>query len=672
MSERVLREIDELRREIERHEHLYYVSDSPEVTDKEFDDLLQKLKALEARHPGLITPDSPTQRVGGKVSAAFKPVRHSRPMLSLDNVYSEDEFREWWERAAKGLAGKDDFEVAIEPKMDGTSLSLVYEKGLLRSAATRGDGEAGEDVTANARTIRSIPLRLGGRGASVPEVFECRGEVYIDKKDFEALNRDALQEGKKTFVNPRNSAAGSLRQKDPAVTAERPLKFTVHSAGEIPDSMGVKKHSQFIEHCRKLRLPVAAFPIPTANTPDEAVRIYRKWLEDRPKTAYEIDGIVVKVNDLGLQKSLGMTAKSPRWAVAFKFSATQAETRVLSVEYSVGRTGAVTPVAKVSPVECGGVTISSVSLHNFDEVERLGVRIGDKVLIERAGDVIPKVVRVSGPGGGRPAAIAPPKACPVCAGQVLRADEGEVAYRCVNPLCPAQLERGLLHFASRDGLDIEGLGESAVAQLVAKGLVKDFSDIYALKKDDLTGLELFADKKAENLLANIEASKTRPLSKLLTGLGIRHVGEKVARVLAERFGTLDALSLAKAEDLEKIQELGPVISDSVASFFRLKSTRRIIEKMKEAGVNFSEPERSVKESALSGKTLVFTGELASFSRQEAESLVLELGGKASSSVSKKTDFVVAGADAGSKAEKAAKLGVRILTEAEFKKLIGRP
>lgn len=669
MTDGVRREIQGLRREIERHEHLYYVQDSPEITDKEFDDLLRRLKALEARHPEWVTPDSPTQRVGGKVSSAFKQVRHSKPMLSLDNVYNEEEFREWWERAEKGLGGGTSFEVTIEPKMDGTSLSLVYEKGLLKSASTRGDGEAGEDVTANARTIRSIPLRLGGPGAAL-EIFECRGEVYMNKKDFEALNRDALKDGKKTFANPRNAAAGSLRQKDPAITAARPLKFTVHSAGIIPDSLGIEKHSEFVDFCRKLRLPVTAFPIPVLKTSDEAVKIYRKWLEDRPKIAYEIDGIVVKINDFRLENALGMTAKSPRWAVAFKFSATQAETQVLSVEYSVGRTGAVTPVAKVAPVECGGVTISSVSLHNFDEVERLGVKIGDKVLIERAGDVIPKVVRVTGLGDGRTSPIAPPKACPVCRAQVLRAEEGEVAYRCVNQLCPAQLERGLLHFAGRDGLDIEGLGEAAVSQLVEKGLVRDFSDIYFLKKEDWVKLDLFADKKAENLLVQIEASKTRPLSKLLTGLGIRHVGEKVARLLAERFGTLDALAQAPAEDLEKIPDLGPVISESIASFFHLKNTRQLIGRMKEAGINLSEPKRKARESALSGRTVVFTGELESFSRAEAETLVADLGGKASSSVSKKTDYVVAGANPGSKAEKAGKLGVRILTEAEFRNLAG--
>lgn len=663
------KEIQDLRREIERHEHLYYVLDSPEITDKEFDDLLTRLKELEARHPDLVTPDSPSQRVGGKGSASFKQVRHSQPMLSLDNVYSEDEFLEWWERVEKGLK-KTPFEVTIEPKMDGTSLSLIYENGLLKSAATRGDGETGEDVTANARTIRSIPLRLCGPN-TVPEIFECRGEVYMDKKDFEALNRNALKEGKKTFANPRNAAAGSLRQKDPGITTARPLKFTVHSAGKIANSLGIEKHSEFINFCRKLRLPVTANPR-VVKTFDEAIKIYREWLEERPKIAYEIDGIVVKINDFKSQKTLGMTAKSPRWAIAFKFSATQAETQILSVEYSVGRTGTITPVAKVTPVECGGVSISSVSLHNFDEVKRLEVQIGDKVLIERAGDVIPKIVRVTGHEDGKTSPIAPPRTCPVCEDKIQRAEEGEVAWRCLNPLCPAQLERGLLHFASRNGLDIEGLGEAAVSQLVEKGLVKDFSDIYFLKKEDLIQLDLFADKKAENLLTQIQASKTRPLSKLLTGLGIRHVGEKVARLLAERFGSLNDLAQAPALDMEKIPELGPVISESAASFFRLKSTRRLMDRMKEAGINFSEPKRQVKESALSGKTVVFTGELESFSRAQAESLVADLGGKASSSISKKTDYVVAGAHAGSKANKAIKLGVQILTESEFKKLIGRP
>ncbi|OGR85314.1 MAG: hypothetical protein A2901_04540 [Elusimicrobia bacterium RIFCSPLOWO2_01_FULL_54_10] len=670
MSGAPQKEAQDLRKEIERHEHLYYVLDAPEITDKEYDDLIHRLEALESRHPELVTPDSPTQRVGGKASSAFAQIRHSKPMLSLDNVYSEEEFRQWWARAEKGLGGKTQFEVTLEPKMDGTSLSLVYKNDVLASAATRGDGNVGEDVTANARTIRSIPLRLGSAGAEM-ETFECRGEVYMHKKDFDELNRQALRDGGKTFVNPRNSASGFLRQKDSKITASRPLKFAVHSAGTLPESLGIEKHAQFIDLCRKLRLPVTATPTQTAKNADEAVKIYSRWLASRQSLSYEIDGVVIKINDLKLQKALGMTSKSPRWAVAFKFSASQAETAVIAVEYSVGRTGTVTPVAKVTPVECGGVTISSVSLHNFDEVERLGVKIGDKVLIERAGDVIPKVIRVI-EGPGKKSSIAPPKICPVCGGQVLRAEDGEVAYRCVNPLCPAQLERRLIHFASRNGLDIEGLGESAVSQLVQKGLVKNFANIFTLNKENLLKLELFADKKAENLLKQIETGKTRPLSKLLAALGIRHVGERASRLLAERFGSLDTLARASAEDLEKIPDLGPVISESVASFFRLPSTVKMVKEFKESGVNFLEPKRKIVESALTGKTFVFTGELESFSRSEAEARVTALGARASSSVSKKTDYVVVGASPGSKAEKAQKLGVRVLTEREFKKIIENP
>ncbi len=663
------KQIDELRKEIERHEYLYYVQDSPEITDKEFDDLVKKLQTLEAQHPDLLTPDSPTQRVSGKASSTFSAVKHSRPMLSLDNVYDEEELKAWWERASKGLGGAK-FEVSIEPKMDGTSLALVYENGRLKSAATRGDGETGEDVTANVKTIRAIPLRLDFK-APVPETFECRGEVYMLKKDFEAMNREAVKTDSKTFANPRNSAAGSLRQKDPSITAKRKLMFTVHSASNIPETMNLEKHSEFIEVCRNLHLPVAVYPIPIAQSPDDVIRIYKKWLDERPGLPYEIDGIVVKINHFDQQKALGMTAKSPRWAVAFKFSASQATSTINSVEYSVGRTGAVTPIAKISPVHCGGVTISSVSLHNFDEVERLGVKVGDKVLIERAGDVIPKIVRVI-EHGINAKNIAPPKSCPVCAGEVLRADDGEVAWRCVNALCPAQLERGLLHFASRDALDIEGMGESVVSQLLEKGFVKDFADVYSLKKEDLLKLELFADKKAENLLAQIETSKTRPLSKLLAALGIRHVGEKVARTLAERFMDLKALADASQEDLTKVPDLGPIIAESVHTFFRQETTRTLIGKLEKAGVNFKEPKKEIMESAISGKSFVFTGELESFSRSEAEEFVTQMGAKAMSSVSKKTDYVVAGAEAGSKLEKAEKLGVKILTEQEFKKLIGRP
>lgn len=659
-------EIEKLRKEIERHNYAYYVLDRPEITDKEFDDLLGRLKKFEGEHPDLVTPDSPTQRVGGKASSTFAPHPHLKPMISLDNVYSEEEFRQWWERLATSLRSEE-VEVLIEPKMDGLSLALVYEDGRLKSAATRGDGQTGEDVTENARAIPAIPLKLSGDKVRPPERFECRGEVYMLKADFEKLNRRLQAAGEKTFANPRNAAAGSLRQKDPAVTASRPLRFAAHSIGELSSNLKIEEYSRFIELCRGFHIPVTPDSPRIRRTADEVIADYRRWEERRASLPFEIDGIVIKVNSLAKQRILGETAKSPRWAVAFKFTAYQAETVVQDAEYSVGRTGAITPIAKVRPVECGGVTISSISLHNFDEIERLGVKIGDEVLIERAGDVIPKVVRVvRHVSGGKK--ISPPKSCPSCGGPVMREKEEEVAHRCVNPSCPAQIERGLLHFASRDAMNIEGLGEAVVQQLLEKKMVKDFADVYSLKKEDFLKLELFGDKRAENLLQQIENSKKRPLSRLLIALGIRHVGEKMALTLAGQFEDLDRLQSAAEHELTRIRDFGPVAAEAITKFFNQKSTVVLIEKLRKAGVNFREPKRARAASPLSNKSVVFTGELSSFTRHEAEDLLRSLGGIPSSSVSKKTDYLVCGEDAGSKLDKAKKLGINILTEDEFKKL----
>ncbi len=670
-------EIQKLKDELEQHNYRYYVLDDPKVTDAEYDARLKKLKDLETKHPELLTPDSPTQRVGGIPSDAFEPYQHSKPMLSLDNVYSPEEFQEWWDRLQKNLkGGKEDspadipVEVTVEPKMDGVSLALVYENGILTKAATRGDGETGETVTANAKTIRALPVRLSSEKVKVPKHFECRGEVFMHKKDFADLNRRLAKEGAKTFVNPRNSAAGSLRQKDPALTAQRPLRFCAHSTGVMPEGISLPKHSDFIKLCEALHIPTSRPPIQICRSARDVLESYQKWEESREGLPYEIDGIVIKVNSHDLQKSLGYTAKSPRWAVAFKFNAQQVSTKLLSVEYSVGRTGAVTPVAKLEPVECGGVTISSISLHNFDEIERLGVKVGDQILIERAGDVIPKVVRVAkaAPNGK---SISIPRKCPSCGEPVVREKEEEVAWRCVNVSCPAQLERALLHYASRDGIDIEGLGESVVEDLLAQKLVKNFADIYRLTKEDLLKCRLFGDKKAENLLEQIELSKKKPLSRLLVSLGVRHVGEKIARTLAEHFQTLDRLEKADQDELIKVADLGPVIAEAVADFFREKRNRELIEGLRRAGVNFKEPERKASANQpLAGKTVVFTGELTAFTRGEAEELVRTLGGNASSSVSRKTHYVVYGPNAGSKLDKAKKLGVQTLTEEEFKKLAG--
>lgn len=661
------KEIENIRRQIEHHTYLYYVVDQPEISDQEFDDLFKRLQHLESKYPELLTPDSPTQRVGGKVSTLFQPLPHSKPMFSLDNVYSEQELREWWQRMRKHFKPDEKTGVVVEPKIDGTSLALIYENGILKSAATRGDGRVGEDVTANAKTIRSIPLRLAANRHPLPASFECRGEVYILKKDFEELNRSAMNLGSKTFANPRNAAAGSLRQKDPALTAARPLRFLAHSIGEIPPALKVETHAQFVQLCEKFHLPVAAAnPVELCYSPEQILETYNHWFNKRASLPYEIDGIVIKINSLAQQKLLGETTKSPRWAVAFKFTAHQAQTVLLDVAFSIGRTGVMTPVAKVQPVECGGVTISSISLHNFDEIKRLDVRLGDTVLIERAGDVIPKVIR-SIKHGKNGKKVSPPKKCPSCSGTVIREKEMEVAYRCINPSCPMQLERRLIHFASRNGLDIEGLGEAVVQQLIQKKFVNDFAELYALRKEDLLQCELFADKKAETLLKQIEGSKSRPLSKLLTAMGIRHVGEKVARVLAERFGSLEELMKASLKELLQIQECGSVIAESVLHFFAQENSRKLIEKLKKAGVNLTEPRRGRPVSVLANKTVVFTGELLSHPRTEAEEIVRNLGGNPTSTVSRKTDFLVCGKNPGSKLEKAKRLGVTILTEEEFMK-----
>lgn len=666
-------EIENLRRQINHHNYCYYVLDHPDISDKEFDELLKKLQKIESQYPELVTPDSPTQRVGGQALTTFVPHIHSIPMLSLDNVYSEKEFYEWWVRTEKIIGLGRKFDVVVEPKLDGTSLSLTYENGFLKSAATRGDGEAGENVTFNAKTIRSIPLKLEtsrkfNPDLSIPDRFECRGEVYIWKKDFEELNRHAVRSGTKTFVNPRNAASGSLRQKDPVITASRPLRFSVHSPGELPSALKIASHSEFIQYCKKLRFPVPSDTLNTCHTPREVIDIYNKWSEKRLSLPYEIDGIVVKVDSFALQRDLGQTAKSPRWAIAFKFGAHQSQTQIINIEFSVGRTGVITPVAKVKPVECGGVTISSVSLHNFDEIERLDLMMFDTVLIERAGDVIPKVIRVIRHEKNSKK-IVPPKLCPSCSSPVIGEKETEVAYRCVSPSCPAQLEQGLLHFASRSGMNIEGLGDSVVQQLIQKKLVSDFSDLYTLKKDDLLQCELFAEKKAENLLKQIADSKRRPLSKLLAALGIRHVGEKVAQQLSDRFRTMDHLMKADMESLLSIQELGPVIAESVVDFFRQKSSIRLIEKLRKSEVNFEEPNLNPMDSLFTGKSVVFTGELQSYSRPEAQDIIRRLGGHPASSVSQKTDFVVYGENPGSKFEKAKKLGLRLVNENEFKNIV---
>lgn len=658
---------EKLREAIRHHDYRYYVLNQPEISDAEYDRLLRELKTLEERTPALVTPDSPTQRVGGVPDAAFQSVRHAIPMLSLDNAFSEAEVAAWQQRVMKGLGGLEPT-YTVELKIDGVGLALTYERGRLVQAATRGDGTTGEDVTANARTIRAIPLRLQGEP---PRRLEVRGEVYLPTAAFKRYNDAASRRGEETFANPRNAAAGSLRQKAPQVTAQRPLRFFTHSYGAV-EGMRFASHWEFLEACKRLGLPVTDHAV-RCRSFEEVRRRCLALEERRSRLGYEADGVVIKVNERSLQERLGMTMRSPRWAIAYKFPAHQATTQVVDVLHSVGRTGTVTPVAGLTPVSCGGVTISSATLHNYDEVERLGVRVGDWVLIQRAGDVIPQVVKViESRRTGKERAVKPPAACPECGGAIAKDTEEAVAYRCINPSCPAQLARSLLHFGSRTAMDIEGLGEAVVEALVSRRMVRDAADLYRLTTADVLALPLFAEKRAENLLANIRDSRRRGLARLLYALGIRHAGEKAALDLAERFGSMGRLMQADREALEDVPGVGPVVAESVAQFFRQPQTRALIKKLKKlegVGVVMTQPKRADGPRPLAGRTVVFTGELSSMSRAEAEALVRQLGGSTSSSVSRQTRYVVAGEAPGSKLEQAKQLGVQVLDEAAFKKLI---
>lgn len=656
-----------LRAELAEHDRRYYLEDDPTISDTEYDGLMRELRELEAAHPELRSPDSPTQRVSGAAASEFAPVRHAAPMLSLDNTYTAEEVRAWDERVRKNLPPNEAPVYVVEAKLDGLSCSLTYEDGVLTKAATRGDGDVGEDVTANVRTLRSVPLSFNPRGrARWPRLCEIRGEVILFVRDFERINEEERAAGRPGFVNPRNCAAGSLRQKDPRVTAKRRLRFFAHSFGAWDGEPPFDSHQGFLEACRGLGFLVE--PFGRFADIDQVIARYEQFREkDLPKLPYAVDGLVVKVDSFAQQRRLGFTAKSPRWAIAFKYPAQQATTTLEEVLFSVGRTGTITPVAKVTPTFCAGVTISSVTLHNFDEIARLGARVGDKILIERAGEVIPKVVKVS-ERAKHGKDIHPPKTCPSCGARVVKEPEF-VAYYCENPNCPAQLKRSLLHFASRGALDIHGFGEAVVDALVDSGRVKNIADIFTLALDDLLKLPLFAERRGENLLEQIEAGKTRPLNKLIYGLGIRHVGEKFAEALSERF-SLDELAQASAEDLQKLPEIGSVVAEAVSEFFKSAEVRSLLSKLKRAGLNFEKVKRERRGGLpLSGKSFVFTGELSSMTREEASEKVKALGAKTSSSVSGKTSYVVVGAEPGSKADKAKALGVTMLGEKEFQELL---
>jgi DNA ligase (NAD+) len=663
MSKDVTHKIESLKEKIRRHDYLYYILSQPEISDREYDRLMQELKTLEDEFPQYRDANSPSARVGGGVLEGFKVTAHGKKMFSLDNTYSFQEIKQWEERARRGLSSHERIEYVVELKIDGVSVNISYEQGSLLRGATRGDGATGEDVTANIRTIRAIPLVL--IKGSVPDFVEVRGEVYMERKEFQAFNRQKAQSGEVLFANPRNAAAGSLKLLDTAAVATRRLNFFAHSLGSY---QGRKITCQW-EYFKKLKeWGIRTNPQSRLCRNIEEVLDYcMLWQEKRDTLAYEIDGIVIKVNSFLQQDRLGVTLKSPRWAIAYKFPAKQATTDVLDIRVSVGRTGVITPIAVLKPVECGGVVIQHATLHNFDEIKRLGVKKGDRVLLERAGEVIPKIVKVVKSLGTSVFKI--PSSCSVCNGRIIKEKEEDVAYRCINPSCPAQLEQGLLHFSSRAAMDIEGLGEAVVRQLVARKMVKDFTDIYFLGEKDFMQLDLFKEKKSKNLMASIARSTQRPLSRFIYALGIRHVGEKAAFLLAQKFKNIGALMKAKKEDFDAIHEVGPVMAESIVDFFGQKSTRDLIKKFKSTGLDPQEKAVAIKQSVLSGKKVVFTGELERFTRQEAERLVRERGGIVSSSVGKVTDFLVAGANPGSKYEKAKKIGIAIINEKKFQEMI---
>lgn len=663
------KKLDAVREKIRHHEYRYYVLDNPEISDAQFDVLMNELKAIEAEHPELITPDSPTQRVGGKPREGFVKAQHSSPMLSLDNTYNEDDLRNW-ERRVHELTGRSDVDYVCELKLDGMSLALRYEDGQLVRGITRGDGSIGEDVTLNVRTVRSIPLSIPKdklKKAGVPANFEVRGEMLMPLAAFKKMNDERAAHGLSTFANPRNATAGTVRQLEPSITAQRRLDYFGYM-------LLVDGRTYFDRHWRTLEaLDAAGFKVNSYRTLaknfDEVWRFIEKEEKKRESLPYEIDGIVVKVDRTPLQQELGFTGKAPRWAIAYKYAARGGITQVEDILVQVGRTGKLTPVAALTPVPIGGTTVSRATLHNMDEIERLGVKIGDWVEVERGGDVIPKVTRVvddkDHPRGHKEFHM--PERCPVCGGHVIRT-EGEADHRCVNANCPAKLRETILHFASRHVMNIEGMGDALVNQLTDKGLVKNVAGIYKLTKDDLLSLERMGDKSAQNVLDEIEASKKLPLERVIFGLGIRFVGERTAQFLAEHFGSMDALMQANLEELQEVNEVGPRIAESILEFFAEPKNRELVEQLRKAGLAFTgkKKERGTK---LAGKTFVLTGTLGHFTRDEAKKLIEDAGGRVSGSVSKKTDYVVAGSEAGSKLDKAKELGVAVIDEEEMARLL---
>ncbi len=670
MPKGIENKIESLREKIRHHEYLYYVLDAPEITDAQFDQFVIELKKLESEHPELVTPDSPTQRVGGKPREGFLKAPHSSPMLSLDNTYSEDELRNW-ERRVHELSGRDELEYVCELKLDGMSLALHYENCILVRGITRGDGTIGEDVTLNVRTVRSIPLSIPLdklKKAGIPADFEVRGEMLMPIAAFKKMNDEREQKGLATFANPRNATAGTVRQLEPSITAQRRLDYFAYALLK-------NGRTHFDRHWETLNaLDAAGFKVnktrKLAKTFDQIWTFIEQEEPRREKLPYEIDGIVIKVDRTALQAELGYTGKAPRWAIAYKYAARGGITQIEDILVQVGRTGKLTPVAALKPVPIGGTTVSRATLHNMDEIERLGVKIGDWVEVERGGDVIPKVTRVvedkDHPRGHR--SFQMPERCPVCGGHVVRT-EGEADHRCVNANCPAKLRETILHFASRGVMNIDGLGDALVTQLTDRKLIKNVADIYKLTKADLLSLERMGDKSAQNVLDEIENSKKLPLERVIYGLGIRMVGERTAQFLAEHFGSMEGLTQAGEEELQEVNEVGPRIAESIVEFFQEPKNRALVKQLQDLGLRLTGTKKQ-RGTKLAGKTFVLTGTLPNLTRDEAKKMIEDAGGRVSGSVSKKTDFVVAGDDAGSKLDKAKELKVKVIGEKEMQDLVG--
>ena len=665
-------EAESLRQTIRHHEHQYYVLDQPEISDAEYDELVQRLQRIERDHPDLITPDSPTRRVGGKPREGFQKVAHSSPMLSLDNALDENELRAFDARVRELLDGAP-FRYVAELKMDGLSMAARYEDDIFRQAITRGDGSTGEDVTENARTIRSLPLSVSAAKTSSKNKdverfprFEVRGEVVMNWKAFERLNAEREERDLTRFANPRNAAAGSLRVLEPSITASRRLDFYAYFILDEAGAALFDSHWKSLEWLARHGFKVNSRRQLCASI-DEALEFCREWEGHRETLPYEIDGVVLKVDSVDQQRRLGYTAKAPRWAIAFKYAARQVETEVTDISVQVGRTGALTPVAQLAPRVVGGVTVTRATLHNEDEIARLGLQIGDTVVVERSGDVIPKVVRVKMQGSNR-RPFRMPRECPVCGGRVVR-EEGEAATRCINVDCPARLKESIRHFASRGVMNIDGLGDALIDQLVDRGMVTGVADLFSLTSEQIAGLDRMGPKSASNVIKNIERSRYLPMPRVIAALGIRFVGERTAEFLAQHFGSLDKISEASREELQEANEVGPKVAESIYAFFHEPRNRELLERLKAANLSFEYTARKRKEGVLNGLTIVLTGTLPSLSREEAKQRIEAAGGKVASAVSKKTSFVVAGDDAGSKLTKAKELKIPVLDEAGLIDLI---